>query len=102
MGFHISHLKKYWRWVKRTQADYRDCCTVSRELAGINRRLAVAALRGQEEKVERISDEKQRTNVLGMMFDYLREKNNEVSDDDFWAEVDRRSEGMKINSIWDK
>lgn len=51
---------------------------------------------------ERIDDDKQRSNVLGMMFDYLREKDNEVSEDDFWAEVERRSEGMKINSIWDK
>lgn len=58
MGFHISHLKKYWRWLKKTQEDYRDCCTVSRELAGINRRVAIAALRGQQEKLERISDEK--------------------------------------------
>lgn len=58
MGFHIGHLNKYWRWVKKTQADYRDCSKVSRELAGINRRLAVAMLRGQTEKTERISDEK--------------------------------------------
>lgn len=58
MGFHISHLNKYWRWLKKTRADYRDCCAVSRELAGINRRLAIAALRGQQEKLERISEEK--------------------------------------------
>ena len=58
MGFHINHLNKYWRWFKKTQADYRDCLTVSRELAGINRRLAIAALRGQQEKLERVSDEK--------------------------------------------
>ena len=58
MGFHINHLNKYWRWLKKTQADYRDCLTVSRELAGINRRLAIAALRGQQEKLERVSDEK--------------------------------------------
>ena len=58
MGFHISHMNKYWRWVKKTQADYRDCRKVSRELAGINRRLAFAMLRGQTEKTERISDEK--------------------------------------------
>ena len=50
---------------------------------------------------ERISDEKQRSNVLGMMFDYLLEKDNQVSEEDFWAEVDRRSAGMKINSIWE-
>ena len=60
MGFHISHLNKYWRWVKRTQTDYRDCCKVSKELADINRRLAVALLRGQNEKIERVSDEKHR------------------------------------------
>lgn len=58
MGFHINHLNKYWRWFKKTQADYRDCLTVSRELAGINRRLAIAALLGQQEKLERVSDEK--------------------------------------------
>lgn len=58
MGFHINHLNKYWRWLKKTQADYRDCLTVSRELAGINRRLAIAALLGQQEKLERVSDEK--------------------------------------------
>lgn len=50
---------------------------------------------------ERIDDDKQRSNVLGMMFDYLLEKDNEVSEDEFWAEVERRSEGMKINSIWE-
>ena len=58
MSFHIKHLNKYWRWVKNQQAEYRDCSKISRELAGINRRLAVAFLRGQKEKAERISDEK--------------------------------------------
>ena len=49
-----------------------------------------------------MDDEKQRSNVMGMMFDYLLEKNNEVSQEEFWAEVERRAAGMKINSIWDK
>ena len=49
-----------------------------------------------------VEDEKQRSNVLGMMFDYLIEKNNEVADEEFWAEAERRAAGMKINSIWDK
>ncbi len=49
-----------------------------------------------------VEDEKQRSNVLGMMFDYLLEKNNEVSEEEFWAEAQRRAAGMKINSIWDK
>ena len=50
---------------------------------------------------ERIDDEKQRSNVLGMMFDFLLEKDNQVTEEEFWAEVGRRSEGMKINSIWE-
>ncbi len=55
-----------------------------------------------EQMDEYVDDAKQRSNVMGMMFDYLLENNNEVSDDEFWAEVKRRSAGMKINSIWDK
>ena len=50
---------------------------------------------------ERIADDKQRSNVLGMMFDYLLEKDNNVPEDEFWDEVERRSAGMKINSIWE-
>ena len=49
-----------------------------------------------------VEDGKQRSNVMGMMFDYLLEKNNEVSEEEFWAEVERRAAGMKVNSIWDK
>ena len=33
MGFHISHLNKYWRWLKQNRANYRDNCKVSREYA---------------------------------------------------------------------
>ncbi len=67
-------------------------------MEAVIKRLASAS----ETMDQHVDDEKQRSNVLGMMFDYLLEKNNQVSDEEFWSEVERRAAGMKINSIWDK
>lgn len=60
MGFHISHINKYVRWLKKERKEYRDVCQSSRELAGIQRRLSFAMLRGQQAQVQKYSDEKHR------------------------------------------
>lgn len=47
MGFNIKHLNKYWRWVKKNRADYKDNCKVSKEFAKLCRDLDIALLRGK-------------------------------------------------------
>lgn len=58
MGFHILHIHKYVRWLKKEQKEYRDACQSSRELAGIQRRLSFAMLRGKQAQVQKYSDQK--------------------------------------------
>ena len=69
MGFNIKHISKYFRWLKKDREAYRDACLVSKELAGINRRLNVALLMGKNEKAEGVSIEKHR-----WLLNYLQEK----------------------------
>ena len=49
MAFHISHLKKYYRWFKNTQVSYKNNCTISREYAKICRSLDWAMLLNRSE-----------------------------------------------------
>ena len=60
MGFHVSNIGKYHRWLKKVRQEYRDDCLVAKDLAKINRRLKFAMLFRQKERVEAISDEKHR------------------------------------------
>lgn len=60
MGFHISRVSKYARWLKKERKEYRDICQTSRELAGIQRRLRFAMLREQQSQVQKYSDQKHR------------------------------------------
>ena len=53
MGFNIKHIKKYWRWVKKHQAEYKDNCKVSKEYA---KRCAATCK-------QRIKDDKNRQDI---------------------------------------
>ena len=58
MGFHISHLKKYSRWLKQDRRIFRDNCLFSKDLAKLERRLRFAMLLQDQNKVQTLSDEK--------------------------------------------
>lgn len=47
MGFHIRHINKYWRWVKKHQAAYKDNCKISRKYAKLCSDLDIALLRNK-------------------------------------------------------
>ncbi len=49
MAFHISHINKYFRWLKNTYGTYKDNCIVSKEYAKICWALDVALLLNRSE-----------------------------------------------------
>lgn len=59
MAFHISHIKKYLRWLKNTNNAYKENCRFSKDYAGICRKLDWALLLNRsEEDIDRKSKAK--------------------------------------------
>lgn len=44
MGFNIKHLNKYWRWLKKHRAEYKDNCKISKKYARLCSDLDIALL----------------------------------------------------------
>ncbi len=52
MGFHITRLPKYWRWVKKTQSAYRENRRFGKEYAKLCRNLDIALLLGRQPAID--------------------------------------------------
>ena len=99
MGFHISHVNKYVRWLKKERTEYRDVCMISRELAGIQRRLSFAMLRGQKSKVENYSDQKHQW-ILRYVADRCPETLEKYRELPAPAGVTEPNPELKVWSMW--
>ena len=70
MGFNIKHIKKYWRWVKKHQAEYKDNCKVSKEYAKLCSDLDIALLlKKPDTEIDRIAVKKHE-----WVLDYMEQK----------------------------
>lgn len=56
MGFNIKHLNKYWRWIKKNRAAYKDNCIISKEYAKLCSDLDFALLLNKSDsEIDRIA-----------------------------------------------
>ena len=59
MSFRITHIKKYIRWLKNTNSKYKENCLISKEYAGICRRMDWAMLLNRsQEDIDEKADKK--------------------------------------------
>lgn len=70
MGFSIKRINKYWRWIKKHRADYKDNCKVSKEYAKRCSALDTALLlQVSDDKLDKVAMKKHQ-----WVLDYMKEK----------------------------
>lgn len=70
MGFNIKHLNKYWRWIKKNRAEYKDNCKISKEYAKLCCDLDFALLmRKSDAEIDRFAMRKH-----NWVLDYIKQK----------------------------
>lgn len=74
MGFNIRHIKKYWRWVKRTHVQYKENGLFSKEYARRCLALDIALLRNRPDEEIDCAAMKKHEWVL----DYMEDKCSET------------------------
>lgn len=99
MRFNVSHISKYVRWLRNDRSSYHDTCMISKELAGINRRLNYALLMGKTERAERISDEKHNW-ILNYMQEKCSKTLNKYRGMEAPADVRELNSEIKAWSMW--
>ena len=74
MGFNIRHIKKYWRWVKKTHIQYKENAFFSKEYARRCLALDIALLRNRpDEEIDRAAMKKHE-----WVLDYMADKCSET------------------------
>ena len=74
MGFNIRHIKKYWRWVKKTHVQYKENAFFSKEYARRCLALDIALLRNRPaEEIDRAAMKKHE-----WVLDYMEDKCSET------------------------
>lgn len=99
MGFNIKHISKYFRWLKKDREAYRDACLVSKELAGIKRRINRAALFGKTDRVEALSEEAHNW-ILNYMQEKCPETLNKYRGMEAPQGVNEPNPELKVWSMW--
>lgn len=99
MGFHLSHINKYARWVKKDREAYRDACLISKDLAKINRQLNLTMLRNRSAEIEAVSNEKHRW-ILNYMEANCPETLKKYRAATFSANCLEPNPDLKVWSMW--
>lgn len=96
MGFNITRINKYWRWVKKTHAAYQDNKRVSKEFAKLNLDLDIALLRNNTDAIDKAGQKKHE-----YVLEYLRRLCPEtLAKYQNWQEPEHLREPQEEVKVW--